>query len=1028
MDHANLLKNYIVWADIDNQFQQYIDFSQTSIADVAASLHSIERNPKELADDIALFYGYNESFNHLQREGMGFLNKEHVADFERYEVFLNSFSKRIFAYILYCSLAEARHSDLLENNPHKMDDFIKEEALVKLYALKHKGDMNNQHYRRYLKTYDKEERRFISFSDYMEDESRSHYLDKLLGKEFIQEQQHVLDRQAISYMLKGFKTRFSQEKATLFLTGMLRISEIEQDSDSGELQYYMMANRILEQPPFNELSVSELLEMASEFFLRKFAHGYGGKAWSEIAQHALFFSQGKMSAEMFLDKALSLEHNGGDMFNKGFLYQDVLDWNYDFWFLKTTGSAHVGMLAREVLFNLQNSSSVLAFHHLPALEKIANSFPEDIEPILKTLLQPSDLKPEGKGRLSLYDVAYAMVNNAQQFVSVFRNLNNLPLLRKLPFTSSKIDLAQFFLSYAKSKGNKSIEQSSELLSHTLSVFEKLLYHPKFATHTIIKKQKAEKAFQYYNLNEASSKHLDAMDIGGKAKGLIELKALGYQVPKAMVFDTKTCLSYLTNKLHFRREYAKISKAMDNYLFNTKGEPILVSVRSGAAVSMPGMMDTVLNVGIDDERYPALVKKYGQEMVDKCALSFMTQFCVSRLNLHVDFNMSLSKALNKFTKILVESDLIQERAGKFPLRASEQVGHCIEAVFQSWHSPRAIAWRNAKEISHDLGTAATVQEMVFGHLNEKSMTCVVFSRDCITGKKTLLGEFLPQAQGEDLVSGKRTPQKIENMKHMFPAIYQEISQIAVQLEKHCQAVQDIEITVENGQVYVLQKRNAVVCAQAHQTLTKELGLKISDKLDATSVLNTWLIQTQEKPDNVGLSASPGVIQGIVVKTAKDIQRYANRGNLIFLADQALPEHAPLMIATQGFITQSGGATSHAAILARSMNKPCVVGAGRMNFKAGSVVTLDATQGKIWNSQQPVIANTKQAQSLARLVLKEHGLKLDKHAQFHTLCLNSWVAQLNYVHIEKKNYTQFLSIAQQTAAILLNEQKKHNKLKV
>lgn len=496
----------------------------------------------------------------------------------------------------------------------------------------------------------------------------------------------------------------------------------------------------------------------------------------------------------------------------------------------------------------------------------------------------------------------------------------------------------------------------------------------------------------------------------------------------MVFDTSTCLSYLSNKKYFQEQFKLNISTFVSYLKDKDGNPDLVSVRSGAPISMPGMMDTILNVGIDDSTYPHLIEKYGQKMIDECALSFMHQFCSSKLNINISLGTTLEKAVDNFTNLLIKNNIPCNRRAFFPLTSLEQLQYCVEAVFDSWNSPRSVSWRQEKNISYNIGTSATIQKMVFGNLNKNSMTCVLFSRNCINGENKLIGEYLIGAQGEDLVSGKKTPLNIDNLKKDNPSLYKELFNISKQLENYHKAIQDIEITVENGKIYVLQKRNAVISEMAKIKLIDEFKLSTTETFDINNILGQPTIKTDKNPEYTGLSANPGVIRGIVVKNEKDIAKYSSTNtSLIFLADQALPEHAPIMIKTDAFITQSGGATSHAAIIARSMNKPCIVGLGKVNLKAGDKITIDSINGYIWKDSLPIVNNKKISNNITLKILDENNIK-DNHHNFVDFSISSWNSSFtNSKIVEKKKYDVFLSLSQKSVITLLLNNKHNNTIK-
>lgn len=1062
MNVDSLLKKYVFWPEIDNDFHKNVDFSKTPLKEISQQIaSSISYKKIDLHDSVLKFYGYNEYFNHLRNKSDGFIDKKETTRFAEYQLFLDDFSKKIFAYILYCSVTEARHSRFFED----YNEFFRDES-VKAYLKKIKSDKNSDDYKKlydmYDSQYDKEDKKHYSFNQFLNDKYYDFYdLPRDFQKEF---ELHYDPTEFAKKLAKRYNDLGIGKDPDFvkFLKGMLTIvrdaEQADMNGEYGELQYHISKHKLLEQKILQDMSFDKFAECLKKFFLHGFGSAYGGQKWSDIIEHAQLFAQGKMNSEMFLDRSLSLEHNGGNMFNKNFIFSNY-DNSIDLEIYTPTGiSQSVYLPWTQFLFNLQNSSSVLIFHHIPALTAISqgkydsyikNHVQEHIDQLIAQGNQQHQLKDSSCASKQVNHIKEIARNLAETLNSLQKD--NKTFVNKVQLdTPVNFNLANVYLSYYKSKGQEHREKIILENSSSINLFNDILYHVdnelkfgKNTTHKIDNKKSIPTdftpVFQIHNLNHPEAKKLTRNDIGGKASGLVEMIHSGLNVPKALVFDTQTCLSYLQDKKHFTKSFKACVPHFNDYLKDEDGSPILVSVRSGAPISMPGMMDSILNVGIDDKTYPALVEKYGKTVIHECVINFMKQFCSSRLGLEVHFPKTLNLALDKFTHILIKNDIPCERRNLFPLSVDKQIEFSVEAVFDSWNSPRAVAWRQEKHIDHNMGTAATIQKMVFGNRNEKSLTCVIFSRDCITGKPEMMGEYLIKAQGDDLVSGRRTPVNIQDLKHVNPAVFEQIEAISKKLEQKHKAIQDIEITVENNEVFVLQKRNAVVSPDAQIALAKEMNLKLIDHVQLPQVMGTLTVETQEKPQFTGLSANPGIISGVVVKSETDVKKYASLNKpLVFMADQALPEHAPIMIATEAFITQSGGATSHAAILARSMNKPCVVGLGKMNFQAGQTVTIDAYSGSVWKGEQPIVQKQEQAKQLAEAILEEKKVvwnncsdnKTNKNngdSGFHKIALNSWITSLsqNKILDEKSKFKSFISLSQQAAAVVLKE---HNKKKV
>ncbi len=487
-------------------------------------------------------------------------------------------------------------------------------------------------------------------------------------------------------------------------------------------------------------------------------------------------------------------------------------------------------------------------------------------------------------------------------------------------------------------------------------------------------------------------------LGGKGAGLCEMTQIGLPVPPGFVITTETCLEYFKggNKLplglneQVTSAMAQVEKAM-GLGFGNMDLPLLVSVRSGAAVSMPGMMDTVLNLGINDETVKGLIKRSGDERFGWDSYRrFISLFGAIVLGIDGEiFNQAMNDlkirrgAKNDIElgtqdmKTLVETfkQIIIENTGyPLPQNPYEQLFMAIEAVFASWNGKRAVDYRKEFKISTQTanGTAANVQAMVFGNMGKESATGVAFTRDPGTGENVLFGDYLDRAQGEDIVAGIRTPKTISEMRQSMPKMYHALMDVRETLEQHFKEPQDMEFTIEEGKLYMLQTRNAKMNAAANLRVSVEMTQEgLITKEEALLRINpnqlTQLMYSQIDPNNkvppvaVGLGASPGASSGEAVFTADEAEKQGKAGKKVILVrEQTKPEDIHGFFASQGILTSIGGKTSHAAVVARGMGKPCVSGAadikinqlertatvGDQKILPGTILTIDGTSGNVW----------------------------------------------------------------------------------
>ncbi|HHY38211.1 MAG TPA: pyruvate, phosphate dikinase [Clostridia bacterium] len=499
-------------------------------------------------------------------------------------------------------------------------------------------------------------------------------------------------------------------------------------------------------------------------------------------------------------------------------------------------------------------------------------------------------------------------------------------------------------------------------------------------------------------------------LGGKGANLAEMTLIGLPVPPGFTISTEACREYLSNGKKFPEglenaleEYLRGLEEKTNRVFGNRKHPLLVSVRSGAPVSMPGMMDTVLNLGLNSDTVEGLAEETADpRFAWDCYRRFVQMFGNVVLGIdHEKFEAILDrkKAASKAAsdqelkaeelKSLVAEylEFIKQETGKdFPQDPKEQILLAVRAVFDSWNNHRAIVYRKIHRIPDDLGTAVNVQVMVFGNMGEDSGTGVLFTRNPSTGEPGIYGEYLPNAQGEDVVAGIRTPIPISAMKETLPHCYEELVRISGLLENHYRDMQDIEFTIEKSKVYVLQtrtgKRSARAAVKIAVDMAKE-GLIGKEeailRVEPEQIVN--LLHKGVDPDArlkaiaVGLPASPGAATGKAVFTADTAEVLGQRGEKVILVrPETTPDDMHGIVYAQGILTSRGGMTCHAAIVARGMGKPCVVGcdalkidvdarrfsvddrdgAGVLTFKEGDVISIDGLSGRVFAGEVPMVS--------------------------------------------------------------------------
>ncbi len=492
-------------------------------------------------------------------------------------------------------------------------------------------------------------------------------------------------------------------------------------------------------------------------------------------------------------------------------------------------------------------------------------------------------------------------------------------------------------------------------------------------------------------------------LGGKGAGLAEMTNIGIPVPPGFTITTEVCKLYYENNKRYpdglkeqvEENLRKVEQIM-GAKFGDPENPLLVSVRSGAPISMPGMMDTILNLGLNDETVQGLIKKsnnprfaydayrrfvqmFGNVVLGIPHSKFEELMDQKKEEKGVRFDTDLDAEdwkdlVGKFKK------LIKDETGRdFPEDPQEQLWMAINAVFESWNNERAIIYRKIHNIPDDLGTAVNVQTMVFGNMGDDSGTGVAFTRDPATGEKKVMGEFLLNAQGEDVVAGIRTPRPVEELKEVMPEVHEQLMQVCETLERHYKDMQDIEFTIQNGKLFLLQTRTGKRTGAAaikiavdmvrEGLIDKETALLRVDPMSLDQVLHPMIDPNAEvEVIAKGLPASPGAAVGRVVFDAKVAEEWASNGEEVLLVrPETSPEDIGGMHAAQGILTSRGGMTSHAAVVARGMGKPCVAGAGEVlvdesarTFRVGDIVvkegdyiTINGTTGEVILGKAPLV---------------------------------------------------------------------------
>ena len=494
-------------------------------------------------------------------------------------------------------------------------------------------------------------------------------------------------------------------------------------------------------------------------------------------------------------------------------------------------------------------------------------------------------------------------------------------------------------------------------------------------------------------------------LGGKGANLAEMTNIGLPVPQGFTISTEACTQYYEDGRQINDEimaeimtYIEKMEEITGKKFGDLENPLLVSVRSGARASMPGMMDTILNLGLNEEVVEVMAKKSGNaRWAYDCYRRFIQMYSDVVMEVGKKYFEELIDKMKEEKGVKLDVDLtaedLKELANQFKAEYKAKLGEdfpsdpkvqligAIKAVFRSWDNPRANVYRRDNDIPYSWGTAVNVQAMAFGNMGDNCGTGVAFTRDPATGEKKLMGEFLTNAQGEDVVAGVRTPMPIEEMANKFPAAFEQFKKVCEILENHYHDMQDMEFTIENEKLYMLQTRNGKrtapaalqiavdLVAEGHKT--KEEAVLMIDPRNLDTLLHPQFdakALKAAKPMGRGLGASPGAACGQIVFSAEDAEAWKNAGKKVVLVRlETSPEDITGMKAAQGILTVRGGMTSHAAVVARGMGKCCVSGCGEIamdeenkqftlagkTFHEGDCISIDGSTGNIYDGLIPTV---------------------------------------------------------------------------
>ena len=509
---------------------------------------------------------------------------------------------------------------------------------------------------------------------------------------------------------------------------------------------------------------------------------------------------------------------------------------------------------------------------------------------------------------------------------------------------------------------------------------------------------AEKFFLFTNVNNTKDDRVTPETIGFKAFNLMRMAIIGFPVPPGFVINTQFCHEYYSNNKRLSPDFEnlllqniQILEQITGCAFGGQRKPLLVSVRSGAAVSMPGMMNTILNIGLSHETIDGLLRMTGNprfiwdsyrhliqifaEVVYGCAPNPYQDLLAKYI---ADEDLRKADELDAETLKRIVDDYLKifsdQTGDSFPQRPIDQLQKAIEAIFNSWESPRCIEYRKVHKIRNLLGTAVTIQTMVFGNMGYTSGSGVAFTRNPSTGRNGLYGEFILNAQGEDVVSGRHTPQGLEKLGKLLPDMQQKLNIIGKRMEIEFKDMQEFEFTIQEGKLFLLQTRNGKKTPWAalqigvdmvnEELINRETALARLEPYDLPSIKRTRIVSKSSRTSEavcIGLSACPGVAMGEIALDSENAKEKSSLGkSIILVRDDISTTDIVGMDACQGVLTKTGGKTSHAAVVARQMNKVCIVGCqaliinmetrtcriGNKELEEGDYVSLDGNTGNVY----------------------------------------------------------------------------------
>jgi pyruvate,orthophosphate dikinase len=507
----------------------------------------------------------------------------------------------------------------------------------------------------------------------------------------------------------------------------------------------------------------------------------------------------------------------------------------------------------------------------------------------------------------------------------------------------------------------------------------------------------KKHVYFFGIDKAEGNRNMKDTLGGKGANLAEMARIGLPVPPGFTVSTEVCNLFAQSGNQIPRDiedeivvHLKNLEEIAGKNFGDEENPLLISVRSGAKFSMPGMMDTVLNLGLNNrtleglarksgnrrfafDSYRRLIQMFSDVVLDISKKEFEVILKDKKLEYHIQDDSDISEDM--LEELISEyKKIVEDKTGReFPQDVKEQLFRAISAVFLSWNNPRAKTYRRLNHIPDDLGTAVNVQMMVFGNFGENSATGVGFTRNPATGVRELFGEFLLNAQGEDVVAGIRTPSQLKYLQKEMPKVYDELEKATTRLEKHYGDVQDFEFTVQERKLYMLQTRSGKRTGQAavkiavdlveEDLISQEEALMLVEPGALDQLLHPVFDIEEKTQANVlarGLAASPGAAAGQVVFSADDAVAWKSEGKQVVLVrDETSPDDIHGMSASQGILTATGGMTSHAAVVGRQMGKPAIVGCGAVVLneaektlqigghvvKEGDAISIDGATGEV-----------------------------------------------------------------------------------